>query len=134
MRRVWLILLTATALATVTGCHKATPGGAHLKQVNDALVAGGFKLDGFHPTDPARYGASSCATGPLAGLDALVCEYASPAGQALGKRASEDWIAQAVTGVVLQNGLTTLALADRAHADPNGRTIQRITQSYQQAK
>ena len=47
-----------------------------------------------------------------------------------GRKAGEDWVAQATTGAVLTNGNTLLAVADRSRSDPNGKTIHKITQSY----
>jgi len=126
---------TVMALVACVGCSKKpTAGGVRLKQVNDALVGAGFKLDSFHPVDPTRLSAQSCVAGLLDGVDAMVCEYGSPQAEALGKKAGEDWIAQATTGTVLINGNTLLALADRSHADPNGKTIHKITRAYRATK
>jgi hypothetical protein len=126
-------LVAALALLACAGCKKSSDG-VHLKQVNDALIGAGFKLDNFRPADPGRFSAQSCAAGTIDGVDALVCEYGSPQAQALGYKAGEDWIAQATTGTVLKNGMTTIALADRGRADPNGKTIHKITQTYRSTK
>jgi hypothetical protein len=122
-------LAAAIALCACVGCKKSD-GAVHLKQVNDALIGAGFKLDNFRPAEPSRFSAQSCAAGTIEGVDALVCEYNSPQAQTLGKKAAEDWIAQATTGTVLQNGMTLIALADRGRADPNGKTIHKITKTY----
>jgi hypothetical protein len=123
--------LLALALATAGCGKKPAPEGVRLPQVNDALLAAGFKLDAFKPIDPGRFAAQTCAAGPLDGIDALVCEYASPDAAALAKKDTEGWVGEAVTGAVLANGRTLLAVADRGRADPNGKTIHRITQAYQ---
>jgi hypothetical protein len=129
MKRVLVCCLLAAACG-----KKPTEGGVRLKQVNDALVSAGFKLDSFHPLDPGRFSAQQCSNGTLDGIDAVVCEYGSAEAVALGKKAGEDWVAQAATGAVLTNGKTLLAVADRARTDPNGKTIHRITQAYSKTR
>ncbi len=122
------------ALLAISGCSKSkasSESGVRLAQVNDALAAAGFKLDNFKPIDAARYSAQTCASGPIDGVDTLVCEYPSADAAALAKKATEAWVGEAVTGAVLSNGRTLLAVADRMHGDHNGKTIHRITQAYQ---
>jgi hypothetical protein len=127
MARALLVALAALAF----GCSKKpTEGGVRMKQVNDAFVSAGFKLDSFHAVDPGRFSAQKCAGGTLDGVEAVVCEFGSPQAVALGKKAGEDWVAQAATGAVLANGNTLLAIADRARSDPNGKTIHKVTQAY----
>jgi hypothetical protein len=129
MRLIGKYALLALLIAA-PGCKKS-PGNVRLQQVNDALLQAGFKLDSFHPADAKHFAAQNCAAGTLDGVEAVVCEYGVPVtGQALGQQAGEAFIGQAPTGAVLINGATLLALADRAHADPNGRTIQKITRAY----
>jgi hypothetical protein len=110
--------------------YQPTPGGVHLAEVNAAFAAAGLKVDSFQPTDALRFSAQRCSEGALGGVQAVVCEFGSAEAVARGKKAGEAWVAQATTGAVLTNGLTLLALADRAHADHNGRTIHTITKAY----
>jgi hypothetical protein len=122
-------------LLLLGGCgKKPTEGGVKLKQVNDALVSAGFKLDSFQPADPGKFSAQKCVQGQLEGVDSLVCEFGSSEAVALGKKAGEDWVAQATTGAVLTNGNTLLAVADRSRSDPNGKTIHKITQAYSKTR
>ena len=127
IRTVAFVGLVVASMIAFFGSHKAE--NASLKSVNDALVSAGFKLDSFHPANGARFEARSCAAGTLDGVDAIVCEVPVDK-QPFAKKAGEDWLAQAPTGVVLTRGSTMLALADRGHVDPNGRTIHKITQAY----
>src|SRR5207302_6293447 len=113
------------------GCHKKpTEGGVRLAQISDAFAAAGLKTDTFQPTDPSRFSAQKCVAGNVEGVDTVVCEYGSPDALALGKKAGEQWAASATTAAVLGNGRTLLAVADRAHTDPNGKTIHKITQAF----
>jgi hypothetical protein len=130
--RVSSLLVLALALAACS--KKATEGGVRLQQVNDAFASAGFKLDSFHPLDPGRFHAQRCANGTLDGVEAVVCEFGSAEAVTLGKKAGEDWVAQATTGAVLTNGNTLLAVADRARTDPNGKIIHKITQAYTRVK
>jgi hypothetical protein len=128
-----LAVTTACALVlAAAACSKNPPAasGIRLEQVNEALKGAGFQLDNFQRVDGARYAAATCATGPVGGVDTLVCEYASPDAAGSGLRAAEQWVGESVTGSVLTNGLTLLAVADRGHADPNGKTIHKITSTY----
>jgi hypothetical protein len=130
------IALAFAALLAAAGCSKSkasSESGVTLAQVNDALASAGFKLDGFKPIDATRFAAQTCASGLIDGVDTLVCEYASADAAAVAKKATEAWVGEAVTGAVLSNGRTLLAVADRAHGDHNGKTIHRISKTYQSA-
>ena len=136
IRRILALILSALiipALILLDGCKKQ-PSSVGMQQVSDSLKSAGFALDNFRPIDASAYGAQTCAAGPIGGVDTLVCEYPSPNGPAAGHAAAERWIGEAVTGAVLVNGLTLLAVADRGHADPNGKTIHKITQAYQKTR
>jgi len=118
-------------LLAAGGCgKKPTPGGVRLEQISDAFNAAGLKADSFQPTDPSRFSASRCVAGRLDDIDTVVCEYGSPDALALGNKAGEQWAGNATTAAVLGNGRTLLAVADRAHTDPNGKTIHKITQAF----
>jgi hypothetical protein len=130
--RAAIVCIPALALALATiGCgKKATEGGVRLEQISEAFNSAGLKADNFQPTDPSRFNATKCLAGLVDNIDTVVCEYGSPAALALGKKAGEQWVASATTAAVLGNGRTLLAVADRAHSDPNGKTIHKITQAF----
>ncbi|HEX6836476.1 MAG TPA: hypothetical protein VF334_07870 [Polyangia bacterium] len=129
--RATLACATALALAATVGCSKKpTEGGVRLAQISDAFNAAGLKTDNFQPTDPSRFNATKCVAGRVEEVDTIVCEYGSPDALALGKKAGEQWVGNATTAAVLGNGRTLLAVADRAHTDPNGKTIHKITQAF----
>jgi hypothetical protein len=124
------MLVIALALGAGACGKKATEGGVRLEQISDAFSSAGLKVDNFQPTDPSRFNASKCVAGQLDQIDTVVCEYGSPSALALGKKAGEQWVASATTAAVLGNGRTLLAVADRGHVDPNGKTIHKITQAF----
>lgn len=121
----------ALALLLVAGCKKAPSTDPSLEQVNEALSSAGLKLDPFTPADASRFSAQLCMAGRIEGIDAMLCQFAAPDGAHAAKRAGEDWIGTAPTGVTLDRGRVLLLLADRGRADPNGRSIHKITQAFQ---
>src|SRR6185369_500223 len=123
-------LLVLSLVAAFGYSKKATEGGVRLEQVSEAFTSAGLKADNFQPTDPTRFNATKCLAGRVDDIDTVVCEYGSPDALALGKKAGEQWAANATTAAVLGNGRTLLAVADRAHSDPNGKTIHKITQAF----
>ncbi len=124
-------IVCGLSLALAAGCSKKpTEGGVRLEQVSEAFNAAGLKADNFQPTDPSRFNATKCLAGRLDDVDTVVCEYGSPDALALGKKAGEQWVGNATTAAVLGNGRTLLAVADRAHTDPNGKTIHKITRAF----
>jgi hypothetical protein len=126
-RAIW-ILPVALLLG---GCgKKPTEGGVRLEQVSDSFNSAGLKAENFQPTDPSRFSAQKCVAGTVDGVETIVCEYGSPDALTLGKKAGEQWAATATTAAVLGNGRSLLAVADRAHTDPNGKTIHKITQAF----
>jgi len=127
--------LLVLSLVAAFGCSKkATEGGVRLEQVSEAFNSAGLKADNFQPTDPSRFNATKCLAGRVDDIDTVVCEYGSPDALALGKRAGEQWAGNATTAAVLGNGRTLLAVADRGHVDPNGKTIHKITQAFSKTR
>ena len=123
------------AVVAAGGCAKPpTPGGVRLEQISDAFSAAGLHADGFAPSDPTTFRATKCVAGRVDNIDTVVCEYGSPDALALGRKAGEQWAGSATTAAVLGNGRTLLAVADRAHSDPNGRTIHKITQAFSKTR
>ncbi len=129
-----LAFVAIIAFAAVACSKKPTEGGVRLEQVSDAFASAGLKPDQFKPTDPSRWSAQKCVSGTVDGVDTVVCEYGSPDALALGKKAGEQWAAGATTASVLSNGRSLLAVADRAHTDPNGKTIHKITQAFRKTR
>ena len=66
----------------------------------------------------------------MAALDALLCEYGDETAAGAGRKQAEAWVGSAVTGASLARGRVVLAVADRGRADPNGKTIHKLTQAF----
>ena len=108
------------------------PGTPHTDEVIEAWKDEGLAPDTFTFTDPAAFGAGYCATGRVAGLEALICEYADDESVSRGKKIVQgQWDKQKLsTGVLLQSKRTLLAISDRAAADTGGRTINRLVKVF----
>lgn len=130
------LLFSALLLAAV-GCGKSKPSGngaVELQQVSDAFASASLKIENFAASDATAFHAQKCMAGKIEGVDAVVCEFGSLDALALGKKAGEAWASGAGTAAVLGNGRTLLAVADRAHVDPNGKAIHKITQAFTHLK
>ena len=125
-----VLLALALALGNIACSKKPSEGGVRLDQIADAFSSAGLKADRFQAADASRFSAIRCLAGRVDDIDLMVCEYGSPGALALGKRAGERWVGSATTAAVLGNGRMLLVVADRAHADPSGKTIHKITQAF----
>jgi hypothetical protein len=131
MKRALLI----AALACAAGCHKEPegPSQAKIKQATDAMTAAGFKADAMTDADPKGFSAQKCTYGKLEGLEAVLCEYGSAEAVQAGQKSAQAWLGDAPTAVVLPNGLALLTVVDRTRADPNGKTMHKLTQAFMKA-
>ncbi|MBX3155800.1 MAG: hypothetical protein KF773_07365 [Deltaproteobacteria bacterium] len=66
-----------------------------------------------------------CRSGTIDGVDVLVCVYGSPDEAKAAEKPGLAWIG-ATTGAAQAHGAVLIAAADRARADPNGKTINQI--------
>ncbi len=81
---------------------------------------------------PTPNGASYCEHGAVAGVDTLVCEYASDDAVTKGiQLVKEGWArVDAHTGVVLQAKRTTMSVVDRERREPSGKTIVQMVRTF----
>ncbi len=103
---------------------------AQATAVVDHLTQARFRIAPGAPVNPGLFGATSCVGKRIDGIDAAVCQYADEKAAQNGAKMGKAWIKGALSGTVVQRGATTLALADRAKIDPNGKTIQKIAVEY----
>lgn len=126
--------LALCAVALAAGCHRPpTDGAATLEAIVASLSSDGLKVEGFGPGDARALHAARCQSGRIEGIDATLCEYQSDTALRLGHKAADEWIGSAPTGMALEYGRgvhVLLVLADRAHADPNGRAAARIAAAF----
>ena len=112
-----------------TGCGKSG--------ITDEVTAfkdRGHMTSGFADLDPSSFGANKCQTGTVDRLSVLLCQYASGDSASGGQTAAEAWGAGTDTVVVLRRGNVLLAIADRDHADPEGKTISALSKVFRRTR
>jgi hypothetical protein len=149
------VLLLAVTAMTAVGCSKHPGGGGapaspapgapapahpagHLSgtpptdKIVNTFKGAGLNPEGFAPLDPVPFGAGYCEQGRIEGVDTLICEFADDGSLDRGKRLLHDeWGREGVhTGVTTVAKHTLLAIADRGHHDPNGKTIHQILTAF----
>jgi hypothetical protein len=125
-----LLALTATFSF---GCGRPhVRGTIAVDTVLGAWTGEGFNTQGVVNIEPDNWSAGACSRGTVTGIDVLICEYATDEALAVGeKKIMSDWAEESVaTGAVLHASRTTLAIADRNKADPNGRVIARLIKTF----
>lgn len=133
-------LFTAAALAVLAGAagallgcrHSHVEGTSSTDAVLDALKDNAFDVAVVKDVSPDGWSADHCVAGPVAGLDILVCEYATEQALAQGEKdVQHEWDTVNVdTGVVLHKGRTMLAIADRAKKDLGGKTTVHMLNAF----
>ena len=139
MPRSSRLTLVGLALASAgAACGKSSgplPGGAgsaggsasSAAQSRAALLAA-WRKAGLAPSDLVAATlpiGDDCTTGKVSGVDVAVCAFATAA---LAEQAEERGLAWvgATTGIARGRGTLLIAAADRAHADPHGKTINEL--------
>jgi hypothetical protein len=137
-----LLMATLALLASATCKRSGQTAGAlppshvagtpHTDEVLATWRSAGLAPEGFAPLHPVPNGAGYCEHGTVAGVDTVVCEYASDAAVATGiKLVKEGWARVDVhTAVVLQAKRTTMAVVDRERREPSGKTISLMVNAF----
>jgi len=94
----------------------------------------GHAVSEFSDADASGYGAKKCQNGTIDQLAVLLCEYGSNEAAVMGQTAAERWGGDTGTVVVLRRGSVLFAVADRNHADPNGKTISALAKVFRRVK
>jgi hypothetical protein len=140
--RIRTLLVGTLALLAIASCKKSgsaaapppthVPGALRTDEVLNAWRNAGLATEGFAPLVPTPNGAGYCEHGDVAGVDTVVCEYASDEAVATGiKLVKEGWArVDAHTAVILQARRTTMAVVDRERREPSGKTINQMATSF----
>ncbi|HET9625044.1 MAG TPA: hypothetical protein VFP84_26935 [Kofleriaceae bacterium] len=123
------------AIAALVACGKsdkpgdpaagsgAASAGAPRDAVIDAWKTAKLNPSAFAPAKVA-FG-KDCQAGSVAGVDVLVCNFATPAEAKAAEDAGLGWIGGA-TGASQARGSALIVVADHKKADPNGRMINQL--------
>ncbi|MBC8132043.1 MAG: hypothetical protein H7X95_03605 [Deltaproteobacteria bacterium] len=125
------VLLTATTAA----CRRPhVEGTVAVDTILKSWGEAGFDTKPVVNIEPDLWSAGACSRGPVAGLDVLICEYASDEAANVGeKKMLSDWEEASIpTGAVVRSSKTLLAIADLNKADKNGRQIARLAKLFRE--
>ena len=130
-----LFLAALLALPMVSCRRPHVDGTVSVDSVLKKWSEGGFESNPVVNIEPDQWSAGACSRGPVAGLDVLICEYASDAAAKVGEiKMLNDWDEEGIpTGAVVRSSNTLFAVADRSRADRSGRTIVRLARLFQSA-
>lgn len=128
------ILAAASLLwLSSSGCrHSHVSGTASTDGVLDAFKDAGFDVTQMPVVEPDAWTADHCVSGKISELEVLVCEFKTEEALASGENeVRHGWDTVNVdTAVVLHNGRTMLAIADRAKRDLGGRATARLLNAF----
>jgi hypothetical protein len=112
--------------------HAHVDGTPHTDDVVKAWKGAGLATDAFAQVDPGPYRAGYCSQGRVGGVDALICEYTDDDNLDRAKKMiHDDWGKEGIhTGVAVRSKRTLIAVADRASADPNGKSISKAIETF----
>jgi hypothetical protein len=118
----------ALLVLLAVGCKSK---GGPVEQVVEAWRGTGLTMSPFAAVDPHPYSAQTCSQGQVQGVDVVVCAYADEQASALAEQRQRSTLGagSSTTALTLHQGKALVTLSDRAHADPNGRTIARLVTS-----
>lgn len=95
-----------------------------------ALKQAGLTASGFERTAARPYTAKACVQGEVDKLEVVLCRYESGEQAKAAKDKLEQFAAGAVTGAVRAAGAISLAVADRAKADLDGKRLDKILKAF----
>jgi ABC-type phosphate transport system substrate-binding protein len=145
MTRALVLASLSLAALCLAACGKNKAGGgassstaAHASgtpqtiAVLDAWRGAGLAPQAFAALNPPPYVATYCERGTVAGVEALVCEYADDGALDRGQQQLKDEHERngVHTGVTIRTKRTLLSIVDREQRDPNGKTINQLVQAF----
>lgn len=124
MRANWLLLLLATACSKDNGAALAAGGSGARDVLLNAWKHGGLEVSAMAPK-PVSFG-KDCQGGTVNGVEVVVCAYATPAEAKAAEDTGLTLVGEA-TGISQAKGAVLIVAVDRTKADPNGRTLNKLT-------
>jgi len=138
VRRDWpaagaLALAVGALLLPLEACrHSHVSGTASTDAVLDSFKSEGFDVTRMQQVEPDAWTADHCVSGKVSDLEVLICEFKTEQALAGGEtEVRHGWDTLNVdTGVVVHNGRTMLAIADRTKRDPSGHVIAHLLSAF----
>lgn len=127
------ILRCALGLAlaiTAVGCGDDEPAtGASPREVFASWTEAGFDLKDLVPIEEHDFGKAVCRHGPVSGVEVTICLYENDGAASVARSGGLAKVGNA-TGSALVRGRMMLVIADREKADPDGKTINKLTRIF----
>jgi hypothetical protein len=117
------------AASSSSGASPGSPAADGAAAVIAAWKADGLAVSAFAPRAEATLG-GDCQAGKVGGVDVTLCRYPDPGKASAAVDAGFDAVG-ATTGTALAQGPMLLVVADRHHADPEGRTIDKLARAFE---
>lgn len=129
MTRTIVVLAVALAAASCDKGESSSPASGGTNAVLDAWKKIGLTVGAFDKADAAKYGGGDCRAGTVSGVETVLCTFKTPE-EAEAARAKGLEAVGGATGAAIATGSMLLVVADRAKADPSGRTINQMTKVF----
>ena len=128
MRWIAMIVCAAAALAGACGSDSnAKPTNS--EQVIAAWKAADLGDVELKPLNEHALGKGDCQQGQVKGIETTLCVYEDEAAARAAQKAGLKYVGEK-TGSALASGKMLLVVADRKEADPEGRTINKLTKTF----
>jgi len=124
-----LLGLALLALAVGCGDDESSGTGASVKEVLTAWSEAGFDIEALKPLEEHGFGKATCRQGPIDGVETTLCLYENEGAASVERSAGLAKVGEA-TGAALVRGRMMLVVADRDKADPDGKTINKLTRIF----
>jgi hypothetical protein len=114
--------------ALVVGCGKSGPAAPSSRE---ALMAA-WKQAGLNPAGFVVTNSpvgKDCQLGTVNKVAVMVCSFTTPDEAKAAEPAGLQWVGD-TTGAAQAHGALLIAVADRAKADPSGKTINQILKAH----
>jgi len=117
------------AVSSRSGAAPSSPAADGAAAVIAAWKADGLDVTTFKPRADKALG-GDCQAGKVGGVDVTLCRYPDAA---KAKAAVDSGFAAigSYTGTALAQGPMLMVVSDRGHADPQGRTIDKLAQTFE---
>ena len=130
MRDLLMARIAIATLLALAACGDDASRSASPADTIAAWRSAGLTPAAFAPLTGEPGLGDTCVRGTVDGVDTTLCRYADDAAARAARPAGLAAIGE-TTGAALIAGPVLLVVADRQHVDPSGRTINRITRTFQ---
>ncbi len=123
------LAFSLAALTVACGDEDKPATAATADAVLAAWTEAGFDVAALQPLEKHDLGKADCRRGPIGGVETTLCVYENEGAASVARSAGLARVGDA-TGAALVRGRMMLVVADRDKADPEGKTINKMTRIF----